>query len=103
MQKDNPDPHPPRGPYDDEAGFDAMRAVADYARGLEIYGVFILSPVCRHCGQVHEFSVISDLKEPEDADLATRGALVAKMMREQADAIENVTPEYVEAVTGSKH
>lgn len=95
MRKDNPDPHPPRGPYDDDAVMAAMRAVADYARSLQIYGVFILSPVCPSCGQVHDFSVISDLMESEDADLSTRGAVIAQMMRDQADAIEKVTPSRI--------
>lgn len=93
--------HPPRGAADDET-FEAMRRVADYARSLELYGVLILSPVCPHCGAIHEFCVISDLKEGEEVDIASRGGVVAKLLRDHAELIESATPERFETAPANR-
>lgn len=47
----------------DDEQHEAVKLVADYARGLGLYGVIIVSRLCDECGGLHDFEMVSSISE----------------------------------------
>jgi hypothetical protein len=55
-------------PADDEVTA-AVELVIEKARELKLHGVIILSPVCKGCGCLHDFAMVSDMDYGADGEL----------------------------------
>lgn len=59
-----------------------IRSLLDYANHLDLHGVFIVSPPCPACGQLHHFSLVTDVPDTAEQN-------VSELLRHFADHCEN--------------
>jgi len=63
------------------ASTDDVKRVMDYANTLGLHGVIILSPVCKQCGGLHQWSMLTDMAAVDGKDSMVRDVLAYHLER----------------------
>ena len=83
---------------DDEAIRAAVDLVLAKAKSLDLHGVVILSPVCKGCGALHDFAMLSDMGFGKDRK---KGAHLASLLRHFAEVAEEDNSEELPRTSGA--
>jgi len=74
------------------ASTDDVKRVMDYANTLGLHGIIILSPLCKQCDALHQWSMMSDMATLDGRDSFVRDVLAYHLERVDREPPVEVGP-----------